>query len=260
MHSTDNAAASGIRGASEVTLARGATGRDSLSHDSWPRVCSVAELGRILVILHGASAPSDAMLKKWSAAGEFRACRSGLEEASPEDGAPHKRPPGRPGLQLLTDRAIARVQELWPQLAHTDPQAIFEEAVARTARQLASAIGPLVEDRAARPALPPGAAPDRDGAETAQWQRRIEDSLATLSEDVKSLRREMAQFLAMRNNLMTRLDEVVARSRDTLLAAGRQDGGAVDPIVQARRDRDMALNKSTMEQVLAAMERLEGSR
>lgn len=70
----------------------------------------------------------------------------------------------------------------------------------------------------------------------------------------------MAQFSSMRNNLITRLDEVVARSREVLLAAGRPDGGGSDPIVEARRDRDMGVIKSTMEQILSALERLEHGR
>ena len=52
------------------------------------------------------------------------------------------------------------------------------------------------------------------------------------------------------------LDEVVARSRDSLLAAGRVEGGS-DPIVEARRDRDLGVIKSTMERHIEALERLE---
>ena len=221
----------------------------------------MAELGRILVILHGASAPSEAMLKKWSAAGEFRSCRvpDAAPEASGETGGKttHARP-GRPGLQLVTDQAIARVYELWPQLADSDPKAIFEQAVARTARQLASAIAPLVQHKpAAPPAAPATPAQLGTSAAVSDWQQRMEQVMVTLAQDVKDLRREMAQFAAMRNNLITRLDEVVARSRESLLAAGRMDGGS-DPIVEARRDRDMGVIKSTMEQIIAALERLEG--
>lgn len=224
----------------------------------------MAELGRILVILHGASAPSEATLKKWSAAGEFRSCRvpDAAPEAAGETGgksaATHARP-GRPGLQLVTDQAITRVYELWPQLGDSDPKAIFEQAVARTARQLASAIAPLVQHKPAAPlpAAPATAAPLGTSAAASDWQQRMEQVMVTLAQDVKDLRREMAQFAAMRNNLITRLDEVVARSRESLLAAGRTDGGS-DPIVEARRDRDMGVIKSTMEQIIAALERLEG--
>ncbi|MDM0117288.1 hypothetical protein QTI66_34790 [Variovorax sp. J22R133] len=235
----------------------------------WPRVSSIADLGRILVILHGASAPSEATLKKWSAGGEFRDCRASPPLA-PDTEPPANRAatsyskPGRPGLQLLTDKAIARVYELWPQLAASDPRAVFEEAVARTARQLAAALGPLVHEKAAAVAPPPGAAnassahgPASPQPSLAAWQQRVEHTLTTLSEDVKELRREMAQFSAMRNNLITRLDEVVARSRETLLHAGRSDGSGHDPVVEARRDRDMGVIKSTMEQIVSALERME---
>ena len=228
--------------------------------EPWPRYCSIADLGRMLVILHGTHAPSDALLKKWSAAGEFRACRAtGDESAAGEDDVPAKRAPGRPGLQLLTDKAVARVYELWPQLADADPKAVFEEAVARTVRQLSSAIGPLVSDRPAPASSETHtqSTPER----TTAWQARMEETLGALAQDVKDLRREMAQFSAMRNNLITRLDEVVARSREAMLAAGRSDGtGGADPIVEARRDWDMALIKSSMEQILGALEGMEGQR
>ena len=236
----------------------------------WPRTSSIADLGRILVILHGASAPSDATLKKWSASGEFRECLVGehptvedvahAEKTSRKGGATHSRP-GRPGLQLVTDKAIARVYELWPQLADSDPKAVFEQAVARTARQLAAAIGPLIQESSAAVASRSSVAtPYRVGAASEAheiWQQRMEQMLSTLSQDVKDLRREMAQFTALRNNLITRLDEVVARSRESLLASTRSEGGANDPIVEARRDRDMGVLKSTIDQILSALERLE---
>ncbi|CAN7761064.1 hypothetical protein LJR290_007094 [Variovorax sp. LjRoot290] len=240
---------------------------------AWPEISSVADLGRILVILHGASAPSEAMLKKWSASGEFRECLiASRGEADPggQDGANAKGTvlpgkPGRPGLRLATDKAIARVYELWPQLADSNPKAVFEEAVARTARQLSAVLRPLMHDQVA-PAAPahrfheatPAAAPPSE--ELAEWQQRIEQVLVTLGDDVREMRREMAQFAALRNNLITRLDEVVARSRETLLATARADGGGGNPIVEARRDRDMGVLKSTIDQILSSLERLEASR
>lgn len=240
----------------------------------WPRICSVADLGRILVSLHGANAPSEASLKKWSAAGEFRGClatesiSSSGKNGGTDRGAAGYAKPGRPGLQLLSDKAIARVYELWPQLGNSDPKAIFEEAVARTVRQLASAMAPLAQpERAPVPALSHPLATAASAvagaptpAATSDWQQRIDQALGELTRDVRDLRREMAQFSSMRNNLITRLDEVVARSREVLLAAGRPDGGGSDPIVEARRDRDMGVIKSTMEQILSALERLEHGR
>lgn len=240
---------------------------------AWPEISSIADLGRILVILHGASAPSEAMLKKWSASGEFRECLvASRGEADPgaPDGANAKGTalpgkPGRPGLRLATDKAIARVYELWPQLADSDPKAVFEEAVARTARQLSAALRPLMHDHAAPvPApmhRPPEAAnSNAPSGDLAEWQRRIEQVLVSLGDDVREMRREMAQFAALRNNLITRLDEVVARSRETLLATARPDGGGSNPIVEARRDRDMGVLKSTIDQILSSLERLEASR
>lgn len=238
----------------------------------WPRVSSVADLGRILVILHGASAPSDATLKKWSASGEFRECLIG-ENPIPEDegcpervtrkGAPTHAKPGRPGLQLVTDKAIARVYELWPQLADSDPKAVFEQAVARTARQLTAAIRPLMHESPPTHASSSAAIASEPVTTThgphEKWQQRVEQMLLTLSLDVKDLRREMAQFTALRNNLITRLDEVVARSRESLLAASRSEAGANDPIVEARRDRDMGVLKSTIDQILSALERMEAT-
>lgn len=171
--------------------------------------------------------------------------------------------PGRPGLQLATDKAIARVYELWPQLADSDPRAVFEQAVARTARQLAAAIRPLVYEEPSAPPPSPAAAPlpapvAGSGVQQ-EWQQRIEQTLSTLAQDMKDLRREMAQFSSLRNNLITRLDEVVARSRESLTLGARSDGGS-DPIVEARRDRDMGVLKSTIEQILATLERMEDTR
>jgi hypothetical protein len=245
---------------------------DAASKDVlWPRISSVADLGRILVILHGASAPSEATLKKWSAGGEFRDCLASdhptsrgdvsAEGSTPRGISAHAKP-GRPGLQLTTDKAIARVYELWPQLADSDPKAVFEQAVARTARQLAAAIGPLIHESQVVPALthapaapePATMAPNLQG----EWQQRMEQMLSALNQDVKDLRREMAQFTALRNNLITRLDEVVARSRESLLVA-RADGGASDPIVEARRDRDMGVLKSAIDQIRSTLERIEAT-
>ncbi|MBT2326945.1 hypothetical protein J7E62_32115 [Variovorax paradoxus] len=239
---------------------------------AWPEISSVADLGRILVILHGASAPSEAMLKKWSASGEFREClvaSRGEVDPNTQDGLNAKSTvppgkPGRPGLRLATDKAIARVYELWPQLVDSDPKAVFEEAVARTARQLSAALRPLMHDQ---PAPAPAQRPydvansaAQPSAELAEWQQRVEQKLVALGDDVREMRREMAQFAALRNNLITRLDEVVARSRETLLATARVDGGGSDPIVEARRDRDMGVLKSTIDQILSSLERLEAAR
>lgn len=185
----------------------------------------------------------------------FRNALASGAPSSQQDGTTPTSRPGRPGLQLDTEAALARVYELWPQLAAADPKAIFEEAVARTARQLAAAIGPLVrEEHASVPEAPKARQDYMSPVPAEDWQRRIEEQLSGLQRDLTEVRREMAQFSAMRNNLVVRLDEVVARSRDLTLAAGSSAAGA-DPIVEARRDRDMALIKSTLERILDLLER-----
>jgi hypothetical protein len=209
-------------------------------------------------MLHGASAPSEAMLKKWSAAGEFRGCLASAESHSEDPGA-HARvgppKPGRPGLRLATERALARVHELWPRLAESDPGAVFELAVARTTHQLAAALAPLVRDHSlAERAAPPSSVPSAD--DLAKWQQTVDGSLAAIAQDLKELRRELAQFNAMRNNLLTRLDEVVVRSREA--AAGREGAGA-DPLAEARRERDMRSLKSSVDQMALALERIESA-
>jgi hypothetical protein len=45
-----------------------------------------------------------------------------------------------------------------------------------------------------------------------------------------------------------------------LLATARADGGGANPIVEARRDRDMGVLKSTIDQILSSLERIEASR
>ena len=78
-----------------------------------------------------------------------------------------------------------------------------------------------------------------------------------LAQEMAAVRREMAQFSALRNNLITRLDDVVERARNGLEVAGPAGSGGADPLVEARRDRDMGLMKSTLSEILATLQRLE---
>ena len=71
-----------------------------------------------------------------------------------------------------------------------------------------------------------------------------------------ALKREVAQFGALRNNLITRLDDAVARAKEAL-ASGVPGGGSIDPLVEARRDRDMGVIKSTLAEILSALQRIE---
>jgi hypothetical protein len=227
----------------------------------WPPVCTLAELARILTLVHGVRAPTESSLKKWSAAGAFRSCVASDDEVAAAQApssivhAALQRPrrAGRPGLQLSTAKALGRVYELWPFLAESDNQAVVELVVARTADHLRSAMG-----QAMMPATPVPASPDSGvpGAGVAALEQ-IELQLAALAHDVNALKREVAQFAALRNNLITRLDDAVTHAKEAL-AGGRPSG--VDPLVEARRDRDMGVMKSTLAEILAALQRIEADR
>jgi len=154
---------------------------------------------------------------------------------------------------LLTSSALSRVHELWPFLGESDPHAVMELVVARTADHLRTAI---TQAACAQPASPPS---DGTAASpgTAALQE-IQQQLATLSQEVASLKREVAQFSALRNNLITRLDEAVARAKDAL--AHGAPGAGIDPLVEARRDRDMGVMKSTLTEILESLQRIELNR
>lgn len=85
--------------------------------------------------------------------------------------------------------------------------------------------------------------------------QKIEVQLSALQEEVVAVKRELAQFSALRNNLITRLDDAVARAQEAL--AGRTSGPGPDPLVEARRDRDMGILKSMMGEILETLERID---
>lgn len=230
----------------------------SPSPSPWPRACTLAELGRILAMMHGPQAPSESSLKKWSATGVFADCLADINPAGSSTESPSftqdslRRPKraGRPGLRLITELAIQRAHDQWPHLAQADTHAIVELAVARTADRLQSAVARLATSTEAAPApsapLPP----------TEPLLLKIEAQLASLHDEMVGIKRELAQFAALRNNLITRLDEAVARAQEALSA--RSSGTGPDPLVEARRDRDMGVLKSMMGEMLAALERIDG--
>lgn len=222
----------------------------------WPVTCTLAELGRILTLVHGPLAPSESSLKKWNAMGVFEGCTpddsgptADTSESFTRESLRRPRRAGRPGLHLNTALAIQRVRDQWPHLAHTDTQAIVELAVARTADRLQSAVAQL------RPsgAMAEGASTPLPRADATL--QRIEVQLVALQEELIAVKRELTQFSALRNNLITKLDEAVARAQDAL--SGRSPGGGPDPLVEARRDRDMGVLKSMMGDILEALERIE---
>ena len=69
------------------------------------------------------------------------------------------------------------------------------------------------------------------------------------------VQREVAQFSAIRNNLVTRLDEAVSRAKESLDGLHVKTGQGSDPLVEARRDRDMGVLKSKLDSILGALER-----
>jgi hypothetical protein len=240
------------------------------SESGWPPVCTLAELGRILTLVHGVRAPTESSLKKWSAAGAFSACIASAEDiAAAEAGAlslPHamlQRPrrAGRPGLKLRTSLAIARVYELWPFLADSDPQAVVELVAARTADHLRRAVTQAVTPAAATMLTPAATDEKLKAAATAAIAPALQDierQLSLLTQEMAALKREVAQFSALRNNLVTRLDDAVSRAKDALQVGAT--GGGIDPLVEARRDRDMGVMKSTLAEILTALQRLEAGR
>lgn len=162
---------------------------------------------------------------------------------------------GRPGLRLRTAAAIGRVYELWPFLAESDPHAILELAVARTADHFRAALGPAGPSLAFQ-----AAATEIPASEPGPARQEVQEQLTALMREMAAVRRELAQFSALRNNLITKLDDVVARAKDAFAGGAQASTAGFDPLAEARRDRDMGLMKSTLSEILATLERIEGGR
>ena len=157
-------------------------------------------------------------------------------------------------MRLRQAAAVQVVHQLWPALGAP-----------------ASEVGPNVESMIARAAdrmvevvsrMAPATKEEDTTARTPfvaeELIKRVERQMESLTSEVATLRREMAQFAAFRNNLVTKLDDAVARTTEALSGArSGGGGGGVDPLVEARRDRDMGVLKSTMTGILEALERLE---
>lgn len=239
------------------------------SGEGWPPFCSLAELARILTMVHGHQAPTESSLKKWSAAGEFDACVA-ADDPPAADLPPEPRAftreallqrgkrAGRPGLRLNTRAAITRVYDLWPHLADSGSQAVLDLAVARVAEGLQSRLAQIAP--AAQPPSPPypanhaaPAARPVEPAEAAPTLQDLERKMTAMHRELVEVKRELVQFTALRNNLITRLDDAVARTQEAMSATGARAGSGPDPLVEARRDRDMGVVKSMLAEILESL-------
>lgn len=235
------------------------------SGEGWPPYCSLAELARILTMMHRHQAPTESSLKKWSAAGEFAACVAADQTVAaglpPEPRAFTReellrrgKRAGRTGLRLNTRAAIARVYELWPHLADTGSQAVLDLAVARVAEGLQTRLAQITT--AEQPPSPPYPAEHPAGRSVEPGGPTLQDlerKMTAMHKELVDVRRELVQFTALRNNLITRLDDVVARTQEAMSAAGGRPGSGPDPLVEARRDRDMGVVKSMLAEILDSL-------
>lgn len=242
--------------------------------NSWPARCSLAELARILTLMYGPQAPTESSLKKWSVIGVFDSCLA-PEPLTEQQTLPsftrealmRPRRVGRPGLCLDTEKALGKVYEQWPHLADSTPNAVFQLAVAQVSdrlqeamlRTLPSPAAPQPADAAPAPAssapTTPSApiavgAPLAGGGES--QMDRIERLVNSLAEEMVAIRREMAQISSPRNNLLTKLDDAVMRAQQ-VLSSGTRGAGGSDPLVEAKRDRDMGVLKSMLSDILSRL-------
>ena len=220
-------------------------------------------------MMHRHQAPTESSLKKWSAAGEFDGCVA-ADQTPAADLPPEPRSftredllrrgkrAGRPGLRLNTRAAITRVYELWPHLADTGSQALLDLAVARVAESLQSRLTQIAPTR--QPPSPPSpgeqaapAARSIEPAEIAPTLQDLERKMIAMHKELVEVKRELVQFTALRNNVITRLDDAVARAQEAIAAGGQRAGGGSDPLVEARRDRDMGVVKSMLAEILASL-------
>lgn len=231
----------------------------------WPPLCTLADLARILTMIHGHQAPTESSLKKWSAGGEFSRCA-----AAPIPDEPGQAPSssftreallrrqrgGRPGLRLDTRLAINRVYELWPHLTDTSSHAVLDLAVARAADSLESRLHHLVSHALPAPSpAPASTAVDPVAPPPNELVQELLRQITSMREEMTEVRREVAQFSAMRNNLITKLDDAVARAQEAIASGGARSGGGTDPLVEARRDRDMGVVKSMLTEILESVNR-----
>jgi len=229
------------------------------SLQGWPPRCSLAELARILTMLHGHQAPSESSLKKWSAAGAFSDCVAPPQETA--ERAPSsatrdalRRQPrgGRPGLRLHTQRAIARVYAQWPHLGGPGAPAALDLAAARAADHLEARLGPVLSAAVlAATAAEPVARADSVAFSTEAALQHVLEQMTAMRQEMARMRGELAQFTAMRNNLITKLDNAVSRAQGSM--GGGASAAGVDPLIEARHNRDMGVLKSMLGEILAAV-------
>ncbi|TAL65742.1 MAG: hypothetical protein EPN79_11220 [Burkholderiaceae bacterium] len=161
-----------------------------------------------------------------------------------------------------------RVYEMWPFLSENSAQSVLDLALDRTTEHLKQAIDTIVSKQvSAQPveAANPPQAPATGGAALAdtpaldtrmsEWQRQINDKMEAMAASIAAVQREMAQFSKFSSNLVLRLDDAVAKTRESLASAHAHGGPAHDPLVEARRDRDMGIIKSSLESIHQALER-----
>ncbi|CAN7784177.1 hypothetical protein LJR175_008380 [Variovorax sp. LjRoot175] len=215
----------------------------------------------MLTMMHGHQAPTESSLKKWSAAGEFTNCIAPESTALEIVQAPssftreallRRQRGGRPGLRLDTRLAISRVYELWPHLTDTGSQAVLDLAVARAADSLESRLTRLVAPAQA-PSPPPPAAAAADPVPSNELLQELLRQMSSLRQEMVEVKREVAQFSAMRNNLITKLDEAVVRAQEAIGSGGARAAGGSDPLVEARRDRDIGVMKSMLSEILESL-------
>ncbi|MDN8618318.1 hypothetical protein [Variovorax ginsengisoli] len=77
--------------------------------------------------------------------------------------------------------------------------------------------------------------------------------MTAMHRELVEVKRELVQFTALRNNLITRLDDAVARTQEAMSATGARAGSGPDPLVEARRDRDMGVVKSMLAEILESL-------
>ncbi|KWT69586.1 hypothetical protein APY03_6946 [Variovorax sp. WDL1] len=77
--------------------------------------------------------------------------------------------------------------------------------------------------------------------------------MTAMFKELVEVKRELVQFAALRNNLITKLDDAVARTQEAMAATGSRVSGGPDPLVEARRDRDIGVVKSMLTEILEAL-------
>jgi hypothetical protein len=214
-------------------------------------------------MMHGHQAPTESSLKKWSAAGEFTNCvaaeptadmLSQIPSSFTREALLRRSRGGRPGLRLDTQLAITRVYEMWPHLTETGSQAVLDLAVARAADNLESRIGRLVgAAQPPSPADPPPVAVSADHT-TNELLRELLGQMDALRQEMVHVKREVAQFSSMRNNLITKLDNAVAQTQ-AVMGAGSRVASGHDPLIEAQRSRDIGVIKSMLSEILESLGR-----